>query len=289
MAPEFSTVDVSVRYALVASGSGMQESRLMRVALISDIHGNTVALDAVLNDMSRARPDVIVCLGDIAAGGPDPGGAVDRIAELGCVAVQGNTDAGMVDMPAWWRDPASIGLPAPALPGLEVSVWSAEQLSHEQRNYLDALPGTSLVEFGSASEILAFHGSPRSADEIIMATTPADELDAMLDGAIVSILAGGHTHVPLVRRHGNQTLLNPGSVGMPFAEYGYAGGVAVLPHAAYAMVTAVSNEVNIELRQVLVDHAALEGSVASSEMPHADWWLGLRRPLHGTSANHACR
>jgi predicted phosphodiesterase len=66
----------------------------MRIGLISDIHGNTVALDAVLTDMNRYRTDVTVCLGDIAAGGPDPGGAVDRIAELGCVAVQGNTDAG---------------------------------------------------------------------------------------------------------------------------------------------------------------------------------------------------
>lgn len=253
----------------------------MRVALISDIHGNTVALDAVLNDMSPDRPDVILCLGDIAAGGPDPGGAVDRIAELGCIAVQGNTDAGMVDMPAWWRDPASIGVPAPALPGLEVSVWSAGQLSHEQRDNLGALPGIALVEFGNAGEILAFHGSPRSADEIITATTPAEELDAMLDGATASLLVGGHTHVPLVRRHGYQTLLNPGSVGMPFAEYGYAGGVAVLPHAAYAMATTASGEVNIELRQVSVDGTALMARLADSGMPHAEWWLGLRRPNDG--------
>jgi hypothetical protein len=98
----------------------------------------------------------------------------------------------------------------------------------------------------------------------------------MLDGATESLLAGGHTHVPLVRRHGLQTLLNPGSVGMPFAQYGYGGGVAVLAHAAYATVTARRGQLSIELRQVPVDVTALEARVARSRMPHAEWWLALR-------------
>jgi predicted phosphodiesterase len=250
----------------------------MRIALISDIHGNTVALDAVLADMTQ--PDLIVCLGDIAAGGPDPGGAVDRVAGLDCVSVRGNTDAGMVDMPAWWRDPSSIGLPEPARPGLEVSVWSAGRLTPEQRRYLADLPATATADLGEAGALLAFHGSPRSADDLVTATTPDDELDAMFAGATSSILAGGHTHVPLVRRYRAQTIVNPGSVGLPFAEYGYAGGVAVLSHAAYAMISTDRAEVNVELRQVPVDAAALEATVVASGMPHAGWWLGLRRPSH---------
>ena len=253
----------------------------MRIALISDIHGNTAALDAVLTDSDLHRPDVVVCLGDIAAGGPDPAGAVDRVAELGCITVQGNTDAGMVDVPEWWHDPASIGLPDPALPGLEVSVWSADQLSLQQRQYLAELPATATVGLGSAGEMLAFHGSPRSADEIITATTPGDELDVMFAGVSASIVAGGHTHVPLVRRHAARTVVNPGSVGMPFAEYGYAGGVGVQSNAAYAMVTVTPGGVNIELRQVAVDRSALEASVAKSGMPQSEWWLGLRSHSRG--------
>ena len=249
----------------------------MRVALVSDIHGNTVALDAVIADMEQRRSEVVVCLGDIAAGGPDPNGAVDRVAERGWVAVQGNTDVGMVDVPAWWRDPSAIGLPATAIPGLEVSVWSAEQLATDQRRYLADLPAAALVDLGGPGEMLAFHGSPRSADDFVTATTPAVDLDEMFAGAGSSMLAGGHTHVPLVRRHGVQTIVNPGSVGMPFADYGYAGGVEVLRHAAYAIVTVNGGEVNIELRQVSVDPTALEASVATSGMPHAEWWFGLRR------------
>jgi hypothetical protein len=63
---------------------------------------------------------------------------------------------------------------------------------------------------------------------------------------------------------------------MPFAEYGYAGGVGVLRHAAYAMVTIDGGVMSIQLRQVAVDAALLEASVARSGMPHAAWWLGLR-------------
>lgn len=247
----------------------------MDIALISDIHGNTVALDAVVADMGT--PDVVVCLGDIAAGGPDPGGAIDRIEELGAIAVQGNTDAGMVDMPEWWKRPSLIGLPEAAIPGMEICVWGAEQLGPDQVQYLATLPPTAEVSMGAAGDLLAFHGSPRSYDDFMAAWTPGDEVETMLMGSHHTVLAGGHTHVPLVRMHGAQTILNPGSVGMPFAEYGFSGGVAVADHAAYAVVSVEGGRFNVELRRVAVDAAALVESVRRSDMPHADTWLAARR------------
>lgn len=254
----------------------------MRIALISDIHGNTVALDAVLAHVGRHAPDLIVCLGDIAAGGPDPGGAVDRIARLGCIAVKGNTDAGMVEVPDWWRDPGSTDLPADAVPGLKISAWCAEVLHETQRRYLADLPDTAGVDLGTAGDLLAFHGSPRSADDFLTPTTSREELGEMFAGASASILAGGHTHVPSIWRYGTSTIVNPGSVGLPFAEYGYAGAVTVPPHAAYGIVETDGGEVSIELRQVSVDRSAVEDSVARSEMPHADWWLGLSCQVSGS-------
>lgn len=249
----------------------------MRLILISDIHGNTVALDAVLAD-ARPRPhDVVVCLGDIAAGGPDPGGAIDRIAELGGINVRGNTDSGMVDMPSWWLDPASIGLPESVVPGLDTCVWGAEQLSDSQRAWLDDLPPTATIDIGEAGSMLAFHGSPRDENELITATTTDEAMDEMCAGTMATMYAGGHTHVPLVRRFGERTMLNPGSVGMPFAAYGFAGGVAVLPRADYAIVTIEGSEVSVDLRQVTTDEDALESMADQSGMPHTDWWLRLRR------------
>jgi predicted phosphodiesterase len=65
---------------------------MRRVALISDIHGNAVALEAVLADIARRRVDEIVCLGDVAAGGPQPREALERLRTLGCAVVRGNAD-----------------------------------------------------------------------------------------------------------------------------------------------------------------------------------------------------
>jgi predicted phosphodiesterase len=65
---------------------------MRRVAFISDIHGNAVALEAVLADIARRRVDEIVCLGDVAAGGPQPGEALERLRTLGCAVVRGNAD-----------------------------------------------------------------------------------------------------------------------------------------------------------------------------------------------------
>ena len=237
-----------------------------------------MALDAVLADLAPLEPDVVVCLGDIAAAGPDPVGVIDRIADLGWVTVQGNTDAGMVDVPDWWRDPIAAGLPEAAVPGLEMSAWSADQLSDPHRRYLAELDLMERIDLGMAGALLAFHGSPRSFDDIIGPDTSAEDLNEMLAGADESVLAGGHTHVPLHRRYGEQTILNPGSVGMPFASYGFAGRVDVLPHAAYAVLTIRAGCINVDFRQVALDQAALRSMVNRSDMPHAEWWLDLWRP-----------
>lgn len=255
----------------------------MRFALISDIHGNTVALDAVLEDLAGSAIDHVVCLGDIAAGGPDPGGAIDRIAALGGTCVQGNTDAGLVETPNWWHDPGSLGLPENARPGLDISVWCGERLSDGQQRFLAELPLTAELDLSSPGRLLAFHGSPTSADDFIGANTPDDELTTMLGEVSHGLLAGGHTHVPMVRRFGSQTLVNPGSIGLPFAEYGYAGGVRVMPYAEFAVVEAHGSTMSIELRRIAVDARKLAASVARSEMPHAQWWLDLRSNATNTT------
>ncbi len=248
----------------------------MRVGLISDVHGNTLALDAVLNDISQRGVDLICCLGDVAANGPDPAGAVDRIIGLACPVVMGNTDADMVSVPDWWHDPAAAGVPDAAKRVIDISLWCASQLSEAHMKFLAGLPKTVEIDLGEAGLLLAFHGSPKSAIDIITATTPPDELDRMLAHSEGSVLAGGHTHVPMVRRHGTMTIINPGSVGPPFAAYGYAGDIPVMAHAAYTLITTNGSELSIELRQVPIDQEQLSRQVNASGMPHGVWWLGLR-------------
>ena len=177
----------------------------MRVALFSDVHGNLAALDAVLEELERQRVDELVCLGDVAVG-PQGAACVERIAALGCPVVRGNWDA-------WFLD----GIPA--LEGeigeklAATGAWWAAQLSAAQRQRLRGYLPTYRV-----GPMLCFHGSPRSNEDWIAAETPDEELERVLDGARDAVLAGGHTHLPLVRRHRGSLLVNPGSVGLPFRQ-----------------------------------------------------------------------
>ena len=250
----------------------------MRVALIADIHGTVTALRFVLEDIATLDVDSVVCLGDLAANGPEPGSAIDMIRELECPVVVGNTDEAMLDVPAWWRDPASVGAPETAQRIVAVSAWCADQLDSGQLEFLAGLPSTLEIDLGDAGHMLCFHGSPRSSTDVITDETPPNEVTEAMHGSSHRFLAGGHTHVPLVRPFGDQTIINPGSVGMPFASYGFAGEVPVMNHAAYAVVAATAADVSVEFRKVPVDVDALARAVRSSSMPHSEWWLGLRSP-----------
>lgn len=245
----------------------------MRVALISDLHGNTVAMEAALDGIADFGVDEIICLGDIAANGPDPSGAIDRLVDIGAMSVMGNTDAGMVEVPAWWHDPSSMGIPLDGHPGIEIGVWCAEQISSAERGYLAGLPLTVELEL-SSMRLLGFHGSPRSFDDLVTSTTPEPEIAEIVSGTSHELLAGGHTHVPMVRRIDGRTWINPGSVGLPFTGYGYAGSVSILPRASYAIIEALGSAVSIHLHEAPIDLIRLEREVRTSGMPNADWWLG---------------
>lgn len=130
--------------------------------------------------------------------------------------------------------------------------------------------------------MLCFHGSPQLATDVITDETPDDEIAEMIGDSPQRFLAGGHTHVPLVRRFGNQTIVNPGSVGHPFAGYGFAGEVPVMNHAAYGVINATTTGTSFEFRQVPYDLGALADAVEHSGMPHGDWWLSQRASEQAT-------
>lgn len=244
----------------------------MRVALFGDVHGNTVALDAVLTDIERRAVDLVVCVGDIAANGPDPGGALDRVRERADVTVMGNVDAGTVEPPEWWRDPSLREIPDVHHPGILIGVWAAEVVDDDQRAWLAALPLTASVDLDGA-QLVAYHGSPRSFDDYLTAWTSEEEVAEMVGDVEGDVLVGGHTHVPMLRRWGGRTLVNTGSVGLPFARYGAAGAVDLTDRAAYAIVERDDDGLHVEHREVPIDADAVRALVRGSDMPFADWWL----------------
>jgi predicted phosphodiesterase len=229
----------------------------VRTALIADIHGNLVALDAVLSDVQQRGVDRIVCLGDVAATGPRPLEAIERVAALRCPVVMGNTDEWLIEP----RDESIEDDDTRRI--VEIDLWAHDQLDE---HHLELLRGyRPLIELDG---LLCYHGSPRSNTEVLLPITPEAELAAMLDGHSEPIMAGAHTHMPMLRRHGGSLVVNPGSVGMPF-EHLADGTFRNPPWAEYA----IAGHGEVEFHRVPVDVAKVTGTALRSGMPNASWWV----------------
>ena len=243
------------------------------LALISDIHGNLLALDAVLAELDADAPDAVVCLGDVAATGPRPHATLGRFRERGWPVLLGNADAWLLDP----RDPD----PRDDDPFLrqvrELDRWCAEKLDKDDRAYLRSLPKTLRVELGEAGGLLCFHGSPRSFNELLVATTPDDDLDAALQGTSAKLLAGGHSHQPLLRRHRERLLLNPGSVGIPYERVDAGRITRTPPWAEYALVRWRGASVELSWRRVPLDNDRVIADYRASGMPHVETFTEGRR------------
>jgi len=234
----------------------------MRTALVSDAHGNAVALEAVLADLARAPVDQVVALGDMVQGGPQPAEVVDRLVGLGWPVVLGNADAFLFD-PEAGREPATERL-------LEVREWSVARLGEERLELIRGFAATIERPIGDGRTLLAFHGSPLSYDDILLATTPDGVFEALLDGADASVLSGGHVHLQFVRRVGGTLFVNPGSVGLSYAHGQPQEDFRFDPWAAYAVLDVEDGRVEVAFRRVPFDVEALVGVIRESGIPYAD-------------------
>jgi predicted phosphodiesterase len=244
---------------------------MSQLALLSDIHGNALALATVLNDIAGHDVGGFVCLGDIAAGGPQPREVIACLRELGCPTVRGNADGWLIDGLPPGRSDETRRLS-------ENVAWARAQLEPAEREYLASLPASVTIACGQ-TRIHCFHGSPRSDVERLVATTPESEIDEALAGAPpAKVLAGGHTHLQLLRCVGDRLLINPGSVGLPLGSLRSAR--APLPAwAEYALLDFDGGEADaaVTFRRVLIDPGALAEQTA--RMPHASWAADLERRI----------
>ena len=238
------------------------EDKAMRVGLIADIHGNLVALDAVLADLERTQVDHIVCLGDVAWG-PQPRQTVERLRALSYPTIMGNADDELFHLPS--ETPTDEG----ARVTLDIARWCAAQLSPADLDYLRSFHPILELSLGAEHTLLCFHGSPRSFHDIIRSTTAEDDLAGMLAGFSATVMAGGHTHEQMLRRYRETIIVNPGSVGLP-VERGPGPEARNPPWAEYAQVGQENGVLRIELRRVPVDVGAIVRAIRESGMPHAE-------------------
>lgn len=221
----------------------------MRVAVISDIHGNALALEAVLADIERHDVEKILNLGDHFAGPIEPERTANILAGLDMVAIMGNTDRYLME-----GDHDDLD---------ESDRWIVNQVRGEPMDWLRTLPATRVY----ADTIFLSHGSPRSdetywldrkakAQGFRVASTA--EIEAELPPDRYPIYCCGHTHIARVITLPDGTIVfNPGSIGRPSFNMNDPESVARLsPAAAYAIVTESAGRWHIELRQIAYDNMA---------------------------------
>lgn len=246
----------------------------MRVAVLSDIHGNLPALEAVLREVAEARVGLVVNLGDLLSGPLWPAETAQRLMELGLRTLAGNHERQLLTEPPE-RMNASDAFTAP-------------RLAVAQRSWLQSLPPSLWLADG----VYCCHGTPGDDREYLLETVlPGDaregepglrlarppEVRARLGGLRAELVLCGHSHVPRVVQAGPTLVVNPGSVGLPayddeqpFPHRVEAGS----PHARWAVVErAARGAWRVELRTTPYDwQAAAERAQAHGR---SDWARAL--------------
>ena len=227
---------------------------MMRIAIVSDIHGNQTAFDAVLADLRQTSPDVVLHGGDLADTGSSPVEIVDRIRSLGWQGVVGNTDQ-MLTSPETFDEFANQ---SPNLQSLwvvlrEMAAATREALGEERLAWLRSLPLTQIH-----TPIALVHASPESPWRAPLQEASDDELQSLYGPLGQPVVVYGHIHRPYIRGMSKVIVVNTGSVGLP-----YDGD----RRASYLLI----DDSKPEIRRVEYDMDRELGALSRSGFPHVDW------------------
>lgn len=239
----------------------------MRLAILSDIHGNAYALDMALADLEEHPADAIVCLGDAIQGGPQPHETVTRLRSLAIPIVMGNADA-------WLLSGIETGSEAPSPERLRkmqaVREWSLSQLTGDDRAFIAAFLPTVTIPLSDTKQLLCYHGTPASFDEILLPDSPYGTFLNALGGDPNTIYCGGHTHVQFLRRVRDTFHFNPGSVGLAYSHHQPDDSFYNDAVAEYVILTVDGNRTALEFRRVPYDVNAVIQNYRNSGRPFVD-------------------
>jgi len=246
------------------------------IAVLSDIHGNARALEAVVEDLMGEGIEDVINLGDSLYGPFDPRPVADLLLATGWPTVSGNEDRCLIE-------PRGLAVSATAR-------FTRERLASEHVAWLERLPAT--FRHGG---VLAFHGSPPDDTAYLLSrpdgmgkirAATANEIDASLEGASERVILCGHDHLPrTVRLKRGPTIVNPGSVGCPAYTDDHPVSHAVengSPHARYAIVrirSGPTGEVRIDVEQRSVGYDWDAAAREAESNGFSDWasWIATGR------------
>ena len=230
----------------------------MKIAVMSDIHGNKEALDAVLEDIKNRECDMFFILGDYAMAGPEPALVVDFFMQKKDNSqykmIQGNTDLMIADYSEELFQDLYNKAPVMAN-ALRNDVSTLDVF---QKKFLKTLPAQLEVDIDGVKFLLV-HGSTRKNNEDILPTTPMEEVEKMLDNVDADVILCGHTHLPCgFQTSKKKTVVNVGSVGRPFT-----------PEAKSCYLT-----ITVENKKCLFEHHFVEydNILASKKVEKRNFW-----------------
>jgi putative phosphoesterase len=240
----------------------------MRLAVVSDVHGNLSALEAVARDVERANPDLVLHGGDLVLMGPRPAEVVDLVRELGWPGVVGNTDEVL------WRPELRTELEEqmPKLGGLlrlifdDYAPATRKLLGEERVAWLRELP----PEWREDGLVL-LHAGPGDLWRAPLPEASDDELLETYGGLAAELVVYGHIHRPYVRELPQLTVANSGATGMPFDGDWRASYLLIDPPSRGA------GNGTVEIRRVEYDLERELGELAASGYPDAERLAAIRR------------
>lgn len=235
----------------------------MRVAVLSDIHGNFQALESVIKDLQENHCDKVLCLGDLAMAGPQPRMVIDYIRQQNnWVVIQGNTDKLIADFSPEVFEDVKKGFPVMAN-ALADDILVIEE---DKKGYLKNLPPQKELVLDGV-KVLLVHGSPRRNNEDILPNMPLKEIENMLAGTDADLIFCGHTHVPAgYQTNSKQTVVNVGSVGRPMTSE---------PKSCYVIADFQDGGFSIEHRFVDYDRETAAEIIRARGFEGADKLAGM--------------
>lgn len=224
----------------------------MRIAVISDIHGNQTALEAVLEDVSQQPVDQLIIAGDLCLNGPRPAQVLEIIQGLNCPVIQGNVDAEVVTSAAEKGEKKR-----------SMATWTREQIGQAGVHYLASLPTSYRVANREGSDLLVVHANPLNLEDAIFPNAPDSMLEHLLGSLdpAIGALAFGHLHIAYTRRWRHLLLVDVASCGLPRDED---------LRAAYGILSWQDGAWEAEIRRVPYDVKAVVKQIKSSGMPNPD-------------------
>jgi len=184
----------------------------MRIAIFSDIHGNLPALDAVIADINRQRPESVYCLGDLVGYASSPNEVIARIRGKGYPTIMGNYDDGVgfdrAECGCAYKEALDREL------GQQSLEWTKAHTTEENKAFLRTLLPELRVDV-SGTRVLLVHGSPRKMNEYLFEDRPLSSFQRLARSSNADVVVFGHTHVPYTKTVDGVLFVNVGSVGKP--------------------------------------------------------------------------